>query len=505
MIRTKTLAMPLVSALIGLAVPAFGQVSLELSSRKDYRQSKANVHFTGGSFFIHFLDGRIVYIAGCSSPIYQAPGTLDGDCSPGTTGYVSYGTLDGVPLITMPYLLVSSVIPAVAVEPRQAARVKLVAAPASLLPRPSGGFADSSVSLYYNLHTTAIQEYTVTQYNYTRNYTAAQRAKFEGEIVPGVYHYSFPRLKNPTAPAAIAAVIYPMVEGLATKNNVTTGFQFTKYNTNNWNAAGFVTLSSRKPNTITWRPLSPSNTFAAVDQLYFSMQPLTDQTNPESAVNRAAVSIFPPFANAADTKVLLPNPYTTSFTVPPIFTTSTKGVIEVEVQRTFPTGGVTYDFSRRRFQLPFIIVDSYKDYAVVYANNAAYTADTDGDGFNNLTEWILDSAANDAADIPIAPVPALVLAGTDPREPAGYFGFRVKRKLDTDPTVTYTLQRSTDGGMTYLPFVSDANWTVTIDNGFDATVAGNLRFSDILVKSVVPNTQPPGTDTDIYRVVVTTP
>ena len=102
-------------------------------------------------------------------------------------------------------------------------------------------------------------------------------------------------------------------------------------------------------------------------------------------------------------------------------------------------------------------------------------------------------------------MPALILAGTDPREPAGYFGFRVKRKLDTDPTVTYTLQRSIDGGMTWTPFVSDANWTVTIDNGFDATVAGNLRFSDILVKSVVPNTQPPGTDTDIYRVVVTTP
>ncbi len=503
----KTLAVPLVSAfvgLVGLALPALGQVSLELSSRKDYRQSKANIHFMGGSFYIHFLDGRIIYV-GCASPIYLAPGQVDGVCSAGTTGYVAYGTLDGVPLITTPYLLVSGVIPAVAVEPRQPSRVKLAAAPPSLLPRPSGGFADSSVSLYYNLHTTSIREYVVTQYDYTRNYTASQRTKFEGEIVPGVYHYSFPRLKYPTQSAAISAVIYPMVEGLATKNNRTEGFQFTSYNTNNWNAAGFVTLSSRKPNTIAWRPLSPANTFAAVDKLYFSMQPITNQTNPESAVNRAGVSIFPPFANAADSRVLLPSPFTSTFTVPPIFTTSTKGVIEVEVERTFQTGGITYDYSRRRFQLPFIIIDSYKDYTVVYANNRPFAEDTDGDGFNNLTEWILDSAANDAADVPINPVPELVLAGTDPREPGGYFGFRVKRKLDTDPTVTYTLQRSIDGGMTWTPFVSDANWTVTIDNGFDATVAGNLRFSDILVKSVVPNTQPPGTDTDIYRVVVTTP
>ena len=504
MIRTKTLSLLLASAFIGLSAPAFGQrVQLELSSRKEYRQSKANIHFTGGTFFVHFLDGLIIY-GPCTSPVYLAPGEVIGACAPGTSGYVSYGSLEGVPVITRPYLLVTGLIQAVAVEPRQPARVKLVAAPASLLPRPSGGFTDSSVSLYYNLHTTSIAEYTVTQYNFTRTYTAAQRSKFEGEIVPGVYHYSFPRLKKPTMPAGIAAVIYPMIEGLATKNSKTSGFEFTKYNNNNWNAAGFVTLSSRKPNTIAWRPLTTANTFAAVDKMYFSMRPISNQTNPESAVNRNGVSIFPPFANAADSRVLLPNPFTTTFTVPPIFAVGTKGVIEVEVERNFPTGGVTYDFSRRRFQLPFVIVDSYKDYAAVYAGNAPYTADTDADGFNNLTEWILDSAANDATDVPIDPVPELVPAFADPREPAGYFGFRVKRKLATDPSVTYTLQRSTDGGFTWATFVSDANWTVAIDNGFDTT-PGTPQYSDILVTSNVPNTQPPGTENDLYRVLITTP
>lgn len=510
----KTLSLPLISALVAsAAIPAEAQVALELSSQKSYRQDENSIDFKGGRFSINFRDGSVSSVGGCNWFQYYPPGYFRGLCAEGTTAYLTSGTVDGKE-VGLPYLLVTGVNPAIAVEPRKPELVLLKAAPASLLPRPSGGFADSSVALYYNLHTTNIREYVLTRYNTSRQYTAKQRGKFEQEIVPGVYHYSFPRLRNPNQPAPITAVIYPMAEGLATLNNREEGFEFTDVNGSRWTKNGFIELSYRRPNIVNWKGLSPNVVFAAVDDLYFSLKGMQDPTNPDSEVVGGNVSVFPAFSAPSDARVELPTPYVSTYTLPPIFNSGTRALITLDLQRGFQTGGVTYDFSSRKFQVPVVVLDRYTEYEEIVFDGKGgkidILDDTDKDGYNNLNEWILDSDASVAGSVPIPPRPVLVEEFFDPFFGAlgqTYFGFTIDKKLGTIPKVSYLLQRSRNNGRSWEKFVSDENWDVT---NVRYTAGGALR-SEIRVRSKVvaevgfPITyiQPPGTEGDIYRVKIT--
>ena len=275
-----------------------------------------------------------------------------------------------------------------------------------------------------------------------------------------------------------------------------------------------MVLSYRHPNTITWRQLSPSVTYPAVDKLYFSMREIQNPTKSKSDAIHDLTGIFPAFDNASDPRVLLTNPFVTSFTVPPVFPSSTTGVVEVELNRSLASGPITFDFSSRRFQIPFTVVDFYSEYRDQFfanKNNKSHILDDfDGDGFNNLTEWILDSNGRNSADIPIPPVPIYVNDDVNPLDPTQvldpYFGFTVEKKLGTDPKVHYILERSKNNGKTWTTFVSDADWRVTT---FHYYVDG-ARHADIRVRSryftnafpPVP-VRPPGTLTDIYRVKIT--
>ena len=137
--RIKTLSLPLTTVLVAAtAVSAFGQLSLELSSQKTYRQNKQSMSFQGGRFDVNLIDGKIIYIAGCDFFQYIPPGYYFGACGLGTNGRIISGTIGGASRAN-PYLLVTSVVPAAVVEPRQAKLVTLTAAPASGLPRPQGG------------------------------------------------------------------------------------------------------------------------------------------------------------------------------------------------------------------------------------------------------------------------------------------------------------------------------------------------------------------------------
>lgn len=516
MIRIKTLSLPLISAAVAsVALPAGAQVRLELSSQKAYRQDKDSVDFKGGTFKIAFGDGTVTSVFRCNDPNYFPPGRYTGACSPGTTGYLYSGSLNGA-TEQRPYLTVTSLQQALVVAPLEANRILLTAAPASKLARPLAGFQDDSVSIFFNLTVPdSIKEYGVTRYYRNYNYTKSQRTKFDEEIVPGVYHYSFPRLGFPHLPAVIKAEIYPMAEGLITKHNQTTGFEFTGVNDNQW-SNGFLEMSYSKPNVIKWKGLTPSVVFATVDKLFFSMRALRNPNDPRNSEVILTSAIFPAFTDtASDSRVLLANPYVNSFTVPPIFPTGTTAMVQLDLERNFQTGGVTYDFSKRRFQIPVVVVDSFSEYASVYlgqVSDPSILADSDGDGFNNLNEWILDSDAADEGSVPIAPYPAAyqavdIVGGPTPF--GSYFGFNVNLKKGTDPGVKYTLQRSLDQGKTWQTFVSDANWTVERVT----TVTRGITTREIRVRSTVLNTgtniinnlymEPPGTAGDIYRVKIT--
>ncbi len=556
MIRIKTLSLPLISALAASAVvPASAQVALELSSNKVYRQNKNNINFRGGSFTTSMSDGSVTSIGGCDFIQYYPPGYFIGYCSAGTTGLITSGTINGATRAN-PYLLVNTLQKAIAIAPREPEYAILRAAPASKLKRPSGGFKDNSASVYFNLHTETVQEYLLTNYTNTKNYSRNQRKKFESEIVPGAYYYSFPRLIDPTLPAPVNAVIYPMTEGLASKNKVQDGFKFTDVNDTNWVKGGFVELSYFNPNTFTWRQLSPNYVYAAVDSLYFSVRVLRDPKNPNSALDLVdnysgqPQSIFPNYTNTGDPRVLLSSPFNSRFTLPPTLAGGTRGMAELQMQRAFKTGGVSYDFSSRRFQIPVIVVNKYSEYRDgIFPNNKKddLLADADGDGFNNLNEWILDSSAVDAASIPeeprtVANDPVYDLDFFDFYGFARlvrdqYFGFTINKKLETRPGVVYTLQRSKDRGLTWENFPSGYyyadgtyskialtaivgdqivqlpyDWhvsTVRLARGVGALKENAPERVEIRVESgeysvdEFAYVQPPGTEGDLYRTKIT--
>ena len=517
--RPKILSVPLISAILAVGIlPASAQLSLNLSSKIAYRQLKDGVKFKGGTFDIALADGAVDSIYFCNDPFYFPPSPA-GLCSPGTSGFLSEGSINSE-TVQRPYLVINSLSPAAFIEPFQPDFVALTAAPASLLPRPLAGFTDGSASIFYNLHTTDIREYKITNYSLSRQYSKREGLKFKSEIVPGVYQYVFPGIVPVGTdymfrPAPISAVIHPMVEGFAEVNNTEQGVRFTAINgTFKWNQ-GFVEMSYLRPNTIRWAGFTPDTVFAAVDSLYFSMRVLLDGTDPENSGLVPTVSVFPAFDNGNETRVLLESPYRSFITIPPIFPSGLRSMMELQLLRNFQTGGVTYDRSTRKFQLPVIVVNRYTEYVSLdlsgnLGNNIL--ADSDNDGYNNLNEWILGSDGSNSLSIPAAPVPAPYQAvdifGV-PTADGSYFGFNVNVQVATVPKVTYILQRSKDQGKTWQRFKSDNNWDVQRTT----FLSRNVPITQLQVRSkqlvspitpTTPNyfTQPVGTLSHIYRVKI---
>lgn len=505
----KALSLPLISTVFASClVPASAELIMNMSTNASYRQNKSKVLFTGGGLNISVRDGSATF-DGCSAPFYLPVGTPG--CALGTTGFVIFGLPEVQSESPGPYYAITSVTPAFAIEPREPNRCLLNAAPASTLPRPLAGFKDNSYGLYYNLHTSSIRQYVISDYSSVRRYTKDQRSKFTSDIVPGAYFYSFPRLGSPQLSVAIPAQVYPMPEGLAIINNQEQGFKFGNFG--KWNAQGFVQLSYLIPNIFTWDGLTTAGVIGT-DSLYLSLRVLSDPRDPTSPtdlvdnVTKEPQSVFPGLQNGADPRVLMSSPYVTSFTAPPVFAGGTRAVLELQLERNLQTSAVAYDRSKRLYQLPVIVINSYADYkSVVFSNagpNTGILNDPDGDGFNNLNEWILDSDASQKAITPIPPVPALQTPQNDFELP--YFGFTINQKLGTDPAVVYTLQRSKNGGKTWTTFTSDTDWIVRrthLESGEFPNREIDAAKTFIKVEARAGLVQPPGTFGHLYRVKIT--
>jgi hypothetical protein len=484
----KNLTFASISTLFaGVALPAHGQIALEVSSEKTYRQTKKGMKFQKGEFKVGLSDGAVVTVSGCDSIRYYKPRDFSYFCNLGTSGYLESGFVTGV---TPPnrYLSVAGIRDALNVEPNVPQLARLNAAPASTLRRPKAGFKDSSAVISYNLHVPPISKYTITRYSTSTFYNSKQRAKFESDIVPGTYQYYFPKLGQPTVPIAILPQIYPMPEGAAKGLVNSKGLRFTTVNQNKWSKDGFMELSYSKPNLFKWTPFATQALFPGADTLSFAIRVIKDQDDPKSIVaeqdnySNRQQSVFPDFSSDQDAKISLRNPTSSSFTTPPLLAGGTKGVVELRLDRLLQTSGVTYDRSYRKFQVPVVVVNKYSDYKSTAfpagKKNTSILDDTDGDGFNNLNEWLQDSAANISADKPIAPVPIFnegkyvydlatfdFFGGISLYE-APYFGFTVDQKLGTEPEVLYTLQRSVDGGSTYQEFPDGYHYS---DGSYSAT------------------------------------
>ena len=472
MTRLKTRTLPLVAALFASAVSqTTGQVDVSLRTEKTFRQHNSKVEFREGEFRIDFSDGSATYQPGCFDWQYFFPSI---PCPDGATGFIGFGNLD--PDLPDPptYYMITSITPAIIVEPRNADLCILNAAPASDLDRPAPGFVDKSYSLFYNIApgSVSIREYFITIYEYDRTYQGTGGGtRMSKEIVPGVYHFSFPQLGDPNRPVAIPVVHYPIPEGFAKIGNVQQGVRFTKL-PGKFDKKGFMLFDKNKIQTIFWEGLSSNLVYPTSDRLYFSVRNLTNSNNSRSNVryvdgNGIPVSIFPAVVSGADPRVLLDNALVSSYTMPPLVETGTRGVIELELVRSLSTNGVTFDRSNRRYQIPVRFVDQYEEFRKrAFGSGKGKVQildDFDGDGYNNLNEWVLESRANDRTSIPRQPVPSLtqpVLFNDGTVFIPGNWGFNVFKRKGLIPGVRYTIQRSRNGGRTWSNFTGDAYWNV---------------------------------------------
>ncbi len=514
MISKKTLSLPVLTALIAASAgSAKADIGLYLSSEVTYRQREDKApDFIGGTFTARLRDGNGTVVGGCARPLYWPPNIPLDPCPGGATAFILFGTaLETNP---GPYFWMTDVVPALAVQSRRPDLCLLKAAPASDLPRPYAGFKDDSLGIYYNLLDPAnVREYVMTRYDFTRNYKAGQRQKLENEIVPGVYHFAFPRLNNPTIKVPISPTIYPMPEGLAEKNNQKLGVRIG--DNNNWTKSGFMELSYIKPNIVQWTGFSPSVVYAGVDTLYFSMRYLSNPADPNAAVSyydpvrrEQPASVFPTYVSGSDPRIQLPTPFVNSFTLPPVFRSGTTAIIELELQRDFNTGGVSWDLSNRKFQIPIMIVNRYSDYQELRfpqttTKKTALLDDYDKDGFNNLTEWILGSRGEDPQSVPVNPVPAahadVINSNLEVVDPA-YYGFTVVKQRQTRPNnVRQILQYSTNGGKTWKRLRTDGNWLVT-ETANEIRVESQIDNGDLFFPIQI---QPPDAVGHIYRMKVT--
>jgi hypothetical protein len=555
MSRVKTLSALTFTGVIAMtALPATADLLFSASTNKSYRASQAGLTFSGGTFDVNLRDGNATFVAGCRRTAYWRPNIPLDPCPLGSTGYLLFGNLEEQEASFANYYSIVSVIPALVIEPKSPLGARLIAAPASKLARPSGGFTDLSYGLYYNLHNGSAPEYSISRYSKSDSYSSTQRSKFESEIVRGVYQYVFPRLRQPTVPAPLKATIFQMAEGTAKLNNQVTGFDFagilkTKFiQPGNLEGlpAGFVEFSQSRPNTVNWKGLTPSNVFAGVDRLYMSIRRMVDTQNPTTTTldliddaTRSPAAVFPPYLTGLDPRTQLPSPYSTSFAFPPLLRGGSRGMLQLELGRSFNTGGAAYDFSSRKFEVPIVVVNRYTDFALTNGiTKADILDDSDGDGFNNMTEWILDSSPRFAGSTPeqfrainhaIEYTPIVIddqggffIFSTEVKEKQ-YFGFTVDQKLQTIPSVQYTLQRSFDGGRTWSTFVSDSKWNVftqvyspgqrpVLD---ETDTAGRVRIRveskydtrgrlyDPLFADFITQGPPPGIENETYRVKIT--
>jgi len=429
------------------------------------------------------LNGSLTYfganpIAGCpiGATVYVATGDINPAGPPPPPVFNDFGAIGPIRVYSpddMTYWEVPTApTDAVAIAPSYPQYCQLYAAPPSKLPRPIGTFDDETLTVYGNIQSESVREYSLPRYRYALSYsslnypdeTAAGNA-MRAQIVPGEYDFLFPELQAPTVSVKIP-VIYrntPEGYGIISGTSIKQGFRFTKLNGAAlvWSADGYVQMDPRLANTLEWEGNGIEIMFPTTDVAYFSVLDLGTPLPgaPDRAPAVPETTLFPGFTAPAISRVLLPTPIDTSYTIPPRVvvlaahgTPGREGVAEVTIERATPTSSVSTDYSQRRFQMPVRFVDTYAGWAAVSfpagtpASAKLPTADPDHDGFTNQQEWLAGTNPMDATSHPPAPHIAFVqgraVRSTSTATP-GHWETKMT-KADVVPPVTYEYEFSTD-------------------------------------------------------------
>lgn len=412
--RVQKLTLSLLTGTL-IALPSVTQAELVFGygTDKEFIQTAAKgPNFDGGSFEANLRDGNFIYNGACPlnrSLFAFGAAPLIG-CFTGSTGIVAGGDIDedGI-LDDNTYWEILSVIKASVVEPFYPELCKMVAAPASPLPRPLDGFEDLGLSIFWNTQSVLMQRYDIAWYNLSRPYgdvdsvaSNSEGSRMLKECVVGQYVFQFPALGDVDLPRNLTVRIYPFVESYdSSTGDGRKGFKFLN---DRWDDDGYYELDPRLLYTFSWQ--APANKLVLTDRLFFSITADQEPTPDDGVPNQ----FFPPDGDP----VYLSNIQSTSYTLPPgFFQVGQTGMAKLEYLRSLGISSVSFDKSSRAFKLPLRFVETYAGYSAfesvfppvttaakkTAAKLMAATGDFDGDGLNNITEFALMS---DPAGAPLA-------------------------------------------------------------------------------------------------------
>ena len=422
-------------------------LSLQIRTWRKYRQNPTSVEYRGpmpaapdsaivpadpDSFSVGWNDGYFIIPATmCNRRAWFPPAPAPG-CGKGASAYLIFGDIvnrDGSRNDYMNrYWEMTSIVPAAFISPYHPELCTLWAAPPSLLARPQTLFGDNSVSAFWNINTETTKQYDVTNYFYALNY--ATRYDMDNAIVPGVYDFLFPKLRQPIVPVKVPSVLQRIPEGSIVNGKVRQGVRVTKMNGKplNWTSDGYVLFDPRLINTFQWEGNDVGEIFPT-DRLYFgilnyiainptpNLPPLSPERRevPPKTTGMGNSTLFPGFVAPGTPWVLMPTPLQKSFTMPggiidlfvwidvtdPVTgvvtrvntNVITEGVLELTLLRSVWSSTIARDTSQRRFQMPVRCVDTYEGWATFafdYGTSDADKlpgADPDHDGYTNYQEW----------------------------------------------------------------------------------------------------------------------
>lgn len=431
------------------------------NSSGNYRQGPTGTVFESGVFSFNVRDGNFIY-DGCNAPFFYNPSL---PCPIGATGFVSRG-LDFDPLLRGlgPYFSVTEIAPAIILRPFDPQSARLVAAPPSLLPRPFLGFENRSLSVFYNLRTDFIRQYDLTLYDYQRGYTAAERGRFDGEVVPGTYNFNFSALNHPTTPVVLKVNMFPKLDGFRKINNQPQGLRFMNVE---YDPDGFARIDPFALNTLQWQGNAVNLIAPGADVAYLSIKRLLDPSNPLSPIDPdpQAIPLFPNFSGPNIARVLLPSPLDTSYIIPPGFLQpGNAGLVDLEFVIYRPTSNLIFERATRRFRLPVRVTNNFASAILSSAppgttpQQLSANEDLDGDGVSNFDEWVFGSDPMDATSVPATPGvqmvstspassgsggPVLLEASAEIGSASG-LEYRVSKLTETVPKLRYAIEYSED-------------------------------------------------------------
>jgi hypothetical protein len=473
---TKTFSLLTVFAFVGQHKSNAQDLSnfeFKMGSVNNYRQSPTGTVYEGGTFDVNLRDGLLTIIPGCVLPFYFNP--IPG-CAPGATGFITAGDVDGDGLEDAgSYVSVTSISPATIVRPFRPSEVLLASAPPSTLPRPLAGFTNDSRSVFFNIRTESIRQFDITLYDFTREYTSAERGKYDKDIVPGSYIYKFPSLASTTIPVNLAINRFATIDGYRKLNNINVGFRFLNVTFDD----GFAVLNPFQINTIKWEGNSTSYIQPASDIMYFSIKALQDPTDPLSDPDLTVPPIFPNFSGTPGTpRVLLPSALESQYILAPNFLIPGQtGLIDVEFFILRRTNTVSFDRSVARFRMPVRVLNPFiipppPNVNQVTLNDAQ--SDFDNDGVSNFSEWIFGSDRANSNSLPVFPSLSFKPPTTAPQSSgaqtfagetsSGAWEFKVNKIRNPQPKLKYEIQHSADMVNWTTVTTSDPNWILTDDD-----------------------------------------